>query len=111
MSEQDWREWSAKSFMLFLNGRTLRARGTRGERIFDDSFLLLFNAHLDNVAFTLPGPPWADSWVTEFDTSLEDPFAGGPATVPGGTTSDRLGLSLLVLRRNVGSAKPPDGGE
>ena len=111
MSEQDWREWSAKSFMLFLNGRTLRARGARGERIFDDSFLLLFNAHLDSVAFTVPGPPWADSWLREFDTSLEDPFAGGPATIPGGTTSDRVGLSLLVLRRNEGSAKPPDGGE
>jgi glycogen operon protein len=99
MTDQDWTEWFAKSFMLFLNGNALRARDVQGQRIHDDSFLLVFNAHLDGVTFTAPGPPWSERWVPEFDTALENSFVCEPASVAGGAALDRPALSLLVLRR------------
>ena len=39
---------------LFLNGEEIATPDARGERIIDDSFLLLFNAHHEDVTFTLP---------------------------------------------------------
>ena len=39
---------------MFLNGEEIAAPDARGERIVDDSFLLLFNAHHEDVEFTLP---------------------------------------------------------
>ena len=39
---------------LFLNGQEFPYRGRRGEQIIDDSFLLLINAHHEDVTFTLP---------------------------------------------------------
>jgi isoamylase len=106
MSEQDWTEWSAKSFMLFLNGRALRTRDAIGQPVYDDTFLLLFNAHLDTIVFTTAARPWGEEWITEFDTALEDSFLGEPRTVSGGTALERRGLSLLVLRRAEPSHKP-----
>jgi isoamylase len=99
MSEQDWNEWSAKSFMLFLNGDALRARDERGQPVHDDSFLLLFNAHVDTVPFTLPGEPWGRAWVPVLDTTIEHGFHQGATELTGGTSLDLTGLSLQVLRR------------
>jgi glycogen operon protein len=99
MTEQDWTEWFAKSFMLFLNGNALRTRDVRGRRIHDDSFLLIFNAHVDTVTFMAPGPPWSGQWAAELDTARENSFLCEPSLVAGGAALDRPALSLLVLRR------------
>ena len=60
---------------LFLNGEEIPARGMRGERIVDDSFLLLVNGHHDDVTFTLPVRRFGAEWEVEIDTS--DPDAEG----------------------------------
>jgi glycogen operon protein len=99
MSEHDWTDGSLKSFMLFLNGRALRARDLRGQRVYDDSFVLMFNAHLDDVVFTVPGAPWGADWITEFDTAFEEPFSPQGSTVPAGSPVTLRALSLLMLRR------------
>ena len=39
---------------VFLNGDAIAEPDARGERIIDDSFLLLFNAHHEAVDFALP---------------------------------------------------------
>jgi isoamylase len=85
MSEQDWTEWFAKSFMLFLNS--------------DDSFLLLFNAHVDPVTFTVPGEPWGPAWIPVIDTTLERGFHEQETELASGTAVELVGLSLQVLRR------------
>ncbi len=100
MSEQDWTEWYAKSFALFLNGDALRSRDERGRPVHDDSFLILFNAHVDPVTFTLPGGPWGERWMPVLDTSLGDGFhGGGTEHHPSGSEHELVGLSLQVLRR------------
>jgi glycogen operon protein len=98
MSEQDWTEWFAKSFALFLNGRALRSRDEHGRPMSDDSFLLLFNAHTDTVTFTLPEAAWGARWLPVIDTVDDDAFAER-APLDARAVIDRPGLSLQVVRR------------
>ena len=53
MSVQDWEVGYARSLGVFINGAFLGI-DDRGQRITDDSFLLLFNAHNEPVEFRLP---------------------------------------------------------
>jgi glycogen operon protein len=97
MTEQDWTEWFAKSFMVFINGEAVRPRD-RYRIPTDDTFCLLFNAHTDHVGFTLPPEKWGRAWTAAIETASTDPFAEGGPLEPGAAL-DRVALSLLVLRR------------
>ena len=68
MSDDDWDAGLALSVGLFLNGQAIADRDRRGQRVTDDSFLLLFNAHHKAVRWTLP-TQWAESWEPILDTS------------------------------------------
>ena len=54
MTDEDWNGGHASSLAIFLNGHGIPDRDELGERIVDDSFLLLINAHHQQVTFTLP---------------------------------------------------------
>ena len=54
MDESDWSEGFAKSITIFLNGDQIDGTDEQGERITDDSFLVLFNAHYEQLAFRFP---------------------------------------------------------
>ncbi|MEW6475492.1 MAG: glycogen debranching protein GlgX [Actinomycetota bacterium] len=47
MRDDDWRAGFAKAVGVFLNGEEIPDPDPRGRRIVDDSFLVLFNAHLE----------------------------------------------------------------
>ncbi|MEU6779771.1 glycogen debranching protein GlgX [Nonomuraea angiospora] len=77
MTAGDWHIGYAKSLMVYLNGEAITEPGPRGERIVDDSFLLLINAHHENMSFTLPGEECGTGWLPVLDTShetMEDAF-------------------------------------
>jgi isoamylase len=69
MSEEDWEAGFAKSLGVFLNGDGIIAPDQRGDRIVDDTFYLLFNAHYEAVKFKLPDTKWGQSWSTALDTA------------------------------------------
>ena len=69
MSDDDWNAGSAKTIGIFLNGRGIPERDDLGERIIDDSFLLLINAHHRPITFTLPDATYGGSWEIVVDTS------------------------------------------
>ncbi|MET9336241.1 glycogen debranching protein GlgX [Nonomuraea sp. NPDC003804] len=73
MTASDWHTGYAKSMSVYLNGEAITEPGPRGERIVDDSFLLLINAHHEDMTFTLPGAEFADSWTAVLDTDDETP--------------------------------------
>jgi glycogen operon protein len=98
MSDEDWGSWFAKSVMLFLNG-DLSSRDDKGRPVRDDSFCLLFNAHVEPVGFTLPCSPWGTRWAAVIDTAKTDAFPESPVQYDGGARIDAPGLSLTVLRR------------
>ena len=70
MSEEEWAIGFAKSIGVFLNGKAIPTRGPRGERIVDDSFYVIFNAHHEPLVFTLPGPAWGRRCEVELDTTI-----------------------------------------
>jgi len=65
-------QWSAGDLIaigMFLNGEEISEPGPRGERIVDDSFLLLFNGP-DPVRFRLPNGKWAGAFELVLDTAV-----------------------------------------
>ena len=95
MTQRDWQRPDARVLGVFLNGCEIPSRTERGEEIVDDSFLLLFNAQVEPVTFTLPTRRFGASWELELATGEVKSGDGFPAraavTVPD--------LSLTVLRR------------
>jgi glycogen operon protein len=69
MDESNWGEHFAKSLGVFLNGKGIRSLGPHGEKILDDSFYILFNAHYESLLFNLPASKWGDKWKKILDTA------------------------------------------
>ncbi|MGH3480680.1 MAG: glycogen debranching protein GlgX, partial [Nocardioidaceae bacterium] len=69
MSDEDWNVDHAKAVGIFLNGRGIPERDALGERIMDDSFLLLINAHHASIMFTLPAEAYGRIWEIVIDTA------------------------------------------
>ncbi|MQA86756.1 MAG: glycogen debranching protein GlgX [Streptosporangiales bacterium] len=97
MTDDDWQTSFAKSMAVFLNGDAITEPDPRGQRVADDSFLLLFNAHSSDIRFTLPGEGFGQSWEVVLDTA--DPLIEERAKIKAGSQVDVESRSLLVLRR------------
>ena len=71
MSDQDWMDGSARSLAVFLNGQGIPSLDERGERVVDDSFYILFNAHWEPQSFRLAPdrPHWGERWAKVIDTT------------------------------------------
>jgi len=95
MTMRDWQQQPGRTLGVFLNGDEINSRTAHGDEIVDDSFLLLFNAHEEPVAFTLPTRRFGARWELVLATGEGAPegFVGARAEV---TVQDR---SLTVLRR------------
>jgi isoamylase len=61
--------------MVFLNGCAICGTGLKGERLVDDSFLLLFNAHDQPLDFTLARALPDARWRVLIDTRKVRPRA------------------------------------
>jgi glycogen operon protein len=69
MTEENWESGFAKSIAVFLNGEGIAARDERGQRVVDESFLMLFNGHFEALEFRLPPREWGTRWRVVVDTS------------------------------------------
>ena len=103
MTRSDWDE-GEPALGLFLNGDAIPSPGPHGERVRDDSFVLLFNACSDEREFMLPRERMGLVWELELST------AGRAGSEFGGAGSDSArhdahtavtlpSHSMLVLRR------------
>lgn len=68
MSAEDWQNGYIKSVQIFLNG-DLGYVDRRGEPVRDDDFLLLFNAHGEDVFFQLALQEQERPWQIVINTS------------------------------------------
>ncbi|MDN5869698.1 MAG: glycogen debranching protein GlgX [Nitrococcus sp.] len=69
MSVEEWQHAFARCLGVYLSGSALDEQDTRGQRVTDDDFLLLLNAHYECIAFTLPQAEWAVPWERLIDTA------------------------------------------
>ncbi len=103
MGEEDWQEGFARSLGVFLNGEAIASLDSRGDRVVDDSFYVLFNAHHEPVPFRLPmRPDWGERWVAVLDTNEPMPTEGEETGAGGEVVV--VGRAVVVLRR-VGEEK------
>ncbi|WP_327294592.1 MULTISPECIES: glycogen debranching protein GlgX [unclassified Streptomyces] len=99
MVQRDWQAAHAKALSVFLNGNAISEPGTRGERITDDSFLLMFNASAEEIEFLVP-VNHGRQWEVVVDTAHEDGVPPGPGPkVDAGDRLALIGRSLAVLKR------------
>jgi len=82
-----------------LNGEAIPSPDARGERILDDSFYILFNAHYEPIPFMLPEAKWGQKWTKVFATN-ELAFTDEERHHPAGKEVIVEARSLLVLRRS-----------
>src|SRR5499427_2683912 len=73
MAEEQWGEGFAKALGVFLNGEGINSPDVRGERVVDDSFYVLFNAHYEPLPFVLPKGDWGKQWCVVLDTNKPVP--------------------------------------
>lgn len=69
MTDQDWTTWYARAMMVFLNGEAIAEPDERGQRVVDNSFLVLINASDEDITFTLPGEGYSPTWKVALDTA------------------------------------------
>jgi isoamylase len=68
MEEADWETDFARSVGMFLNGDAIPDRDPWGQRIVDNSFLLILNAHHEAIDWKLPRQ-WGERWRVDIDTA------------------------------------------
>ena len=97
MSAQDWEVGYARSLGVFINGAFLGI-DDRGQRITDDSFLLLFNAHNEPVEFRLPDQKFGREWDIKITTQAESETG---STVAAGTQVMIGAHAMMVMARTA----------
>jgi glycogen operon protein len=98
MTTRDWNRPDAHVLGVFLNGDHLLERDPEGNQVWDDSFLLLFNAFHEDVEFKLPSQRFGKRWVVELTTADKEERMRGKEQVAGGPVAV-MSRSLLLLRR------------
>ncbi|MDQ1090312.1 glycogen debranching protein GlgX [Siphonobacter sp. SORGH_AS_1065] len=68
MSDEDWQNGYAKSLGVYLSGHAIKSVSDKGERILDDSFYVLFNAHYEPIEYQIPSKKWGGNWVKVVDS-------------------------------------------
>ncbi len=99
MTRRDWQQGECVLGM-FLNGREIVNRGSRGERVEDDSFIVLYNALVEDRRVMLPRRRFGAQWALELSTA--EPQAEAGSSRHGARTEvDLPAHSIVVLKRTA----------
>jgi len=106
MTERQWFGGRVSALGMFLNGQEIAEPGPRGERVVDDSFLVLLNGGHLAVPFRLPDEKWAQTYELVIDTAIGYTATHPPGLLEGvilagGDDVDLEGRSLVVLRKTA----------
>ena len=99
MTQGDWEFAFGKSLMVYLNGRSIVEPDRRGQKVEDDSFLLMFNAHYDSIDFTIPGKQFGVSWKLIVDTTEATGYPAEAKHVPANGSITVPARSIIILRQ------------
>src|SRR6266536_2321804 len=94
MTRRDWDNTESRAIGVFLNGDELDTESRTGEEVRDDSFLLLFNVHFEDIVFRLPARRFGTRWELELATGRCE----GERSIPGADVTVEA-RSLAVFRR------------
>jgi glycogen operon protein len=97
MTDEEWNS-DVRAFGILLGGDAMMEWDEQGERVADDTFLLLFNGAPEPIAFTLPSTPTPANWEVVVDTSRPAAEQEGRKQAPE-SSLEMAGRSMMVLRR------------
>src|SRR5207237_786002 len=98
MTQDDWTKPITRCFGLRLAGDAILEPDALGQRIVDDTFLVMLNAHHEPMGFTVPAHRDGTQWETVLDTR-EPTGKTKRRAMPGGETYDLEARSLGAPRR------------
>jgi glycogen operon protein len=99
MTDEEWNQEFARCLGVSLSGHAADELDDRGQPIHDDNYLLLMNAHHEEIPFIVPTPLYSSGWFAILDTSCQttrnpDAFYAASTSYPLQARS----LALLVER-------------
>jgi isoamylase len=100
MTDADWNIGYARAVTVYFNGDAITEPDTRGQKVRDDSFLLLLNAHSENIAFRIPDESFGERWEIVLDTAGDVPGEREP--IKAKDEVEMIDRGLLLLRRVSG---------
>jgi glycogen operon protein len=71
MTDEEWNQEFARCLGVSLAGHAVDEVDERAQPIHDENFLLLMNAHHEEIPFTVPAPPSGAGWFAIIDTSCQ----------------------------------------
>jgi glycogen operon protein len=100
MTDDEWNQAQARTLGVFLSGSAVGEVDERGRPVTDENFLMLMNAHHEQVGFLLPTVASGMCWVTLIDTAFESSHSPGTSYEAGKTYPlQARSLALLVERQ------------
>lgn len=97
MTDEDWNTWFARGLGIRLAGDSIEEVDERGNRIADDTLLILLNAHYEPLSFTLPAHRRGVRWERVLDT-YEAVSKSGRVLVRGGRPYEMEARSVALFR-------------
>jgi glycogen operon protein len=104
MADEDWNNPDARCLVLRLAGDAIEEVDARGNRIVDDTLLILLNAYHESISFVLPAHRAKIRWEVILDTR-EATGTRRHRLMRGGEAYEleAQSLALLRLRRDAGA--------
>ena len=99
MTQDDWDFAFGKALMVYLNGDAITEPDRRGQPITDDSFILMFNAHHEDIEFTLPPRFLGAKWQLVVDTTEASGYPEESAVIEAEGTLTVHARSTAVLKQ------------
>jgi isoamylase len=100
MSDEEWNQEHARTLGVFLSGEAVDELDEKARLIQDENFLLMMNAHHEEIPFLLPRVASGMLWIVLLDTSCQIERGGNPPYEAGATYAlQARSLALLVQRR------------
>jgi isoamylase len=100
MDDEHWQQGFAKSVAVFLNGQGLHAVNSQGEKVVDDNFYMIFNAHDESLDYKLPAEKYSADWRVLVDTS-QPVFNPTDKVYKAGETICVQGRSVVLLQHQL----------
>jgi glycogen operon protein len=101
MTDEEWNQEHARTLGVFLSGSAVDEVDERGQLITDEDFVLLMNAHYEEVPFLLPSVASGMSWISLIDTAQDGGIS--PAAPYDAMTQYRLQPRSLALLQSLAS--------
>jgi glycogen operon protein len=106
MTDEQWNQESARTLGVFLSGSSVDEVDERGQRLTDDNFLLLLNAHHEEVPFSLPTVASGMVWTTQIDTSCREECSRAPQYDGNATYALKARSFVLFIEQKRSTARP-----